>query len=213
MTNDHAASVQGTALRIAKLGSDGKPLVGANNCYATTAFTRLSFTPEYSEGDEIEEKAADGSVCVYYEMPSTLKRVVLELAICAPDPEIIEILAGGTILKQTTETMGWQAPAIGSITNPNGISIEVWSRAIVGGKMAATNPYWRWVFPWTQMRMSGERVLENGAMANVFEGWGVGNGPWATGPAKDWTYSSDSAFQYARGTALPTGMPGYVVVA
>lgn len=213
MASDHAASVQGVALRVAKLGIDGQPVAGASSAYATSSFMRLSFTPEYAEGDEIEEKSADGGVCIAYTMPSTLKRVTLELSICAPDPELYEILGGGTILMESTNPVGWAAPAIGTDPNPNGVSIEVWSRAIVGGKPAAGTPYWRWVFPYVRTRMSGERVLENGAMANVFSGWGTGNEPWDTGPGGDWNYGSESAYQFARDDAIPAGMPGYVTVA
>lgn len=220
MANDHAASVQGVALRVCKLNIDSEPAAGSDTCYVTSAFTRVSFTPEYTEGEEIEEKAADGTPCVYFETPSALKRVSIEVAICHPDPELYSILAGGSALTDGADTIGWKSPLAGEIANELGLSVEVWSKAIVGGKLAAGRPYWHWVFPWVQLRMTGERVLENGAMANVFSGWGVGNAAWDPGPvaAEDptaWPYDSDAAFQYARSTAYPTitGGGGYVTVA
>lgn len=209
MATDHAASVQGVALRVCKLDIDSKPAAGSDTAFVTSAFTRVSFTPEYTEGEEIEEKAADGTACVYFETPSALKRVSLEIAICHPDPELYSILAGGTSLVDGPDIVGWKSPLAGEIANELGISVEVWSKAIVGGKLAAGLPYWHWVFPWVQLRMTGERVLENGAMANVFSGWGVGNAAWDPGPvlASDptaWDYDTDAAFQYARAAEYPT---------
>lgn len=204
MPSDYAASVQGVALRVSSLGTTGAPALGAGAAFTTTAFMRLGFTPEYVDGDEVEEKAANGSVCVYYKMPDVLKRCTISLAICSPEPELTKLLVGGTVLLDGQEPVGYAAPAIGVDPNPNGVAVEVWSRAVVAGKMAATNPYWRWVFPFGQFKMTGERALENGMMANEFEGWSVGNTAWGTGPAGDWTYGADKAFQYARDDNFPT---------
>lgn len=212
MATDHAASVQGVGLRVTKLGPTGAPLTGASNAFVTNAFMSMSFTPEYTEGDEIEEKGADGSVCVYFKLPDVLKRVTFELAICSPDPELTEILVGGETLEDGGSVVGWAAPATGVEATPNGVSLELWSRAIVAGKPAAVNPYWRWVFPYTQMRLTGDRTLENGMMANTFEGWGVGNTYWGDGPQNDWDYTTDSAYQYARAASFPSGINAYQAV-
>lgn len=65
-TQDYAASVQGVAVRITALQSNGALSTTAGDSIVTSAFTRVSFTPEYEEGDEITEKGADGAVCVTY---------------------------------------------------------------------------------------------------------------------------------------------------
>ena len=106
---------------------------------------------------------------------------------------------------------GWAAPLQGTIPVPNGVAIEVWSRAILGGRPAAVNPFWRWVLPYALTKMNGERVLENGAMANVFDGSSLGNVGFGTGPAKDWLFPSTSAIVYARDSAAATA-EGYFVV-
>src|SRR3954469_4413714 len=98
MPQDYAASVQGVSLRITRLDGSGNLLGGPTDSYTTTAFIRVSFTPEYEEGDEITEKAAAGTVCISFKAPDTLKRVNLEIAICDPDPEISAMLSGGLVL-------------------------------------------------------------------------------------------------------------------
>lgn len=215
MAQDYAASVAGTHIRVTRLNPDGTPATGQNASYVTTAFMSVSMTPEYEEGDEFTQKAADGTVCATYKAPDTLKRVTLEVAICNPDPEFTEIISGGVLLTGDTDTesIGWAAPEIGKDALPNGVAIEVWSRAIIDGKPASTNPYWHWLFPYAIMRPGGDRVIENGMLANSFEGYSVGNEGFGDGPAAPlWPHISDRASAFARTASVPTGT-GYQAVA
>jgi len=169
-TQDYAASVQGVAIRVTRLDASGNLLTEPGDSYTTSAFLRASFTPEYEEGDEIVEKSADGTVCVSYKAPDTLKRITMELAICEPDPELTALLSGGLLLRKNfgtfaspdNESIGWAAPAVGDDPAGNGVAIEVWSFAVKDGKRATTNPYFYWVFPYAKLRQSGDRVIENG---------------------------------------------------
>ena len=212
MANDHAASLQGVALRVCKLNADGTPVVGTETAWQTNAFTKFGFTPQYTSGTDIEEKAADGSVCVYYRTPDVLKSVNFTLTICNPDPELTALLTGGTVLGSPGSPLGYAAAAIGEDATPNGVALEVWSRAIVDGRMAPVNPYWRWIFPYARMKFSGDRTMETGSMGSAFEGWGYGNAQYGTGAAGDWAYTTASAFQYARASAAPLGVDNYLPV-
>ena len=211
MAQNYAASVTGVAIRATRLNANGSTVTGASASYVLNKFSRVSFTPEYEEGDEFTEKTAGGEVCVTYKSPDTLKRVNLEVAICDPDPEFTELIAGGVLLSAGGNSVGYAAAVTGADALPNGASLEVWSRAISGGMVAPTNPYFRWVFPYVQLRPTGERVIENGVMANVFEGFGLGNATWGDGPQNDWTFSAytDRAYAYARVATAPTGLNGY----
>lgn len=280
MTQSYAASVQGVAIRACRLASNGTPATGATASYVMPAFIRVSFTPEYEEGEEIQEKDAAGNLCVYYKALDTLKRVTLELSICEPDPELTEILAGGTLLAATTGTsstlaanasigdttiqvtanigtgsftietesvyvyqvtgastpftaylqspltaahtsttaitatatnVGWAAPLVGTSGNANGCGLEVWSNAVYNSRRAGALPYFRWVFPYVQLQPTGERAIENGLMANVFSGYGLGNASFDDGPANDWDFISDRPYQYARVATAPSTR-GYVTV-
>lgn len=286
MSQDHAASVQGVCIRATRLAADGTPATGDFASYVMEAFIRATFTPDYEEGEEISEKGANGLLCVYYKANDTLKRVTLEVAICEPDPEMTELLAGGTLLAATTGTastvatggsdvgdssfpvtanigvgsftvgtggteetvfvtgvtgaatpftayvqfpltqahlateavtpvstnVGYAAPATGVDPTPDGVALEVWSYAVSNSRRAGTYPYFRWVFPSCQLRPTGDRAIENGLMANVFSGYGVGNALFGAGPAGDWPFPSDRAYQYARDSDAPIGERGYVTV-
>jgi hypothetical protein len=218
-TQDYAASIQGVSIRVTRLDSAGTLLNGPGDSYTTSAFIRVSFTPEYEEGDEITEKAADGTVCVVYQSPDTLKRITMELAICEPDPELTQLLSGGLLLRKNLGTfaspdrksVGWSAPAVGDDPAGNGVAIETWSFAIKDGKKSATMPYFHWVFPYVKLRQSGDRVIENGMLANTFEGYGLGNTLFGSGLDERWEFpvATERAYSYARSTWAPTGHNGF----
>lgn len=213
MAYDYASSILGKYIRVTSLDTDGTAVLGAEATYQTPAIISVSFTPEYEEGDEFTQKAADGTVCVTFKAPDTLKRVTLEVAVCDPDPMLTEKLAGGVLLTDGVDgagdPVGWAAPNIGEDAMPNGVAVEVWSQAVVNGKPAATNPYWHFIFPYAVLRQGGDRVIENGILGTSFEGWGVGNDAFDGALAPVWPYQTDRAYAYARTATVPTTR-GYV---
>lgn len=218
-TQDYAASVQGAAIRVSRLDSVGNLMTGPMDSYTTSSFIRVSFTPEYEEGDEITEKAADGTICVSFKAPDTLKRVTMEIAICDPDPEFTALVSGGLLLTRqltpgdqgTTKSVGWAAAQVGEDPSRDGVAVEVWSYAVQNGKKAAVNPYFHWIFPYVKVRQSGDRVIENGLLANTFEGFGLGNINFGAGPDGRWEWPSvaDRPYMFARVDWAPIGYKGF----
>lgn len=214
MAQDYAASISGVVLRVTRLNTDGTLATGASACYVTDAFMRVSFTPEIEEGDEISEKNAQGLVCVSYKAPDTLKNISMELAICEPDPELTWLMTGGSLFTSGGQVVGYSGPETGVDANPNGVAVEVWSYAIASGSRRPVNPYYQWVFPSVKLVPSGDRVIENGALANAFSGTGVANTGFGDGPGTvaPWAYTTVSPYQYARVASAPIGSKGFVTV-
>lgn len=218
-TQEYAASIQGVSIRVTRLDSAGNLMTGPADSYTTSAFMRISFTPEYEEGDEITEKGANGVVCVTYKAPDTLKRITMELAICEPDPELSALLSGGLLLRKNigtsgdvnTKSVGWAAPGVGDDPAGNGVAIEAWSHAVKDGKRAGVLPYFHWIFPYAKFRQSGDRVIENGLMANTFEGYGLGNASFQSGIDGRWEFplAAERPYAYARTDWAPTGLSGF----
>jgi hypothetical protein len=218
-TQEYAASIQGVSIRVTRLDSAGNLMGGAGDSYTTSAFMRISFTPEYEEGDEITEKGANGVVCVTYKAPDTLKRITMELAICEPDPELSALLSGGLLLRKNlgtdaepnTKSIGWAAPGVGDDPAGNGVAVEAWSHAVKDGKKAGVLPYFHWIFPYAKFRQSGDRVIENGLLANTFEGYGLGNATFKSGIDGRWEFpvAAERPYAYARTTWAPTGLNGF----
>ena len=220
-TQEYAASIQGVSIRVTRLDATGNLLNNPGDSYTTQAFLRVSFTPEYEKGDEITEKAADGTVCIVYQSPDTLKRITMELAICEPDPELTQLISGGLLLRKNVgsyaspdrKSVGWSSPAVGDDPASNGVAIEAWSFAIKGGKKSATMPYFHWVFPYAKLRQSGARVIENGLLANMFEGYGLGNSAFGSGQDGRWEFpvATERPYSYARANWAPTGRNGFYI--
>lgn len=218
-TQDYSASVQGVAIRVTRLTSTGALMTGPMDSYTTSSFIRVSFTPEYEEGDEITEKRADGTVCVSFKAPDTLKRVTMEIAICEPDPEFTALVSGGLLLTKqltpgddaTIKSVGWASGQVGEDPSRDGVAVEVWSYAVQNGKKAAVNPYYLWVFPYVKVRQSGDRVIENGLLANTFEGFGLGNINFSSGPDGRWEWpaAADRPYMYGRTSWAPIGYNGF----
>jgi hypothetical protein len=214
-TQEYAASIQGVSIRVTRLDSTGNLLNGPGDSYTTSAFMRVSFTPEYEEGDEITEKNANGVVCVTYKSPDTLKRITMELAICEPDSELSALISGGLLLRKNVngvnQSIGWAAPGVGDDPAGNGIAIEAWSHAIKDGKKASVLPYFHWVFPYAKLRQSGDRVIENGMLATTFEGYGLGNVQFSSGQDGRWEFpvAAERPYSYARADWAPTGLKGF----
>ena len=218
-TQDYAASIQGVSIRVTRLDAAGNLLTGPQDSYTTSAFMRVSFTPEYEEGDEITEKGANGVICVSYKAPDTLKRITMELAICEPDPELSALLSGGLLLRKNVGTaldpnnqsVGWAAPGVGDDPAGNGVAVEAWSHAVTGGKRNGVLPYFHWVFPYAKFRQSGDRVIENGLLANTFEGFGLGNVNFKSGIDGRWEFpvAAERPYAYARSSWAPVGLRGF----
>lgn len=209
---DHANSFQAVAMRVGKLNANSTPTTGSNSAWTSNQFISVGFTPTYQAGADLAQLAADGTVCADYKSPDMLRYAALSVAICNPEPELRQLMGGGIVFTPppgTGAVTGYGAPLPGSVPVPNGISLEVWSRAIVNGKPASTNPYWYWVFPYAQLWPTGETTLENGLPAMVFSGYGYGNASWAPGVDGAWPFTSDRAYQYARAATTPTITNGF----
>lgn len=215
---DGASSIQGLLLRATKLQTSGQ-IDSSWPTLVTNGFITASFSPEFEDGDEINQKAADGSVCVTYKGDDSLTRLSFNLSVCSPDPEATALFAGGSAILDSggTDVIGYSSPASGSKLN-NPVAIEIWSVANVDGKPAANLPYWHWVFPYVKMRFDGTREFGNGLLAWEFSGQAIGNdaltsgGLPSSGAGEDFrTYKSalTNPFSYVRTSGYPSGAQGW----
>lgn len=182
----------------------------------TKGFISASFSPQFEAGDEITEKAADGSICVTYKADDSLTRLDFSLSVCTPDPETTALLAGGeVVLDDDGEVVGYTSVPVGSAVG-NPVAVEIWSIANIGGKPASDKPYWHWVFPYVKVRYEGDREFSNSLLANQYSGQAVGNTALAVSglnpanPSDDFmTYRSAlvNPFTYVRTTGQPDSEP------
>lgn len=211
MANDCLPSIQACAMRVGRLNAAGLVPVGASNSYVTSGLITLTATPEYRDGDDFEVVTACGDLGVNYKDRDRLRRLGVELNVVAPDPELTEIMAGGTVLTSGA-AVGWAAPELMATPQDFGVSIELWSKRLsADGAQDATLPWYRWVLPRVYLRV-GAKNFQNGPMDNPFSGFAVGNGGWGEGPTYDWSVASDRVIQYLPVATIPATQCGYVAV-
>lgn len=201
---DCSGSLQVCALRVTRLEPNGVPDPGAGNIYTTDALVLLTPTAVYTDGDDLEQKNGCGSICMSFKDCDRFKRVDAELQLCAPDPELHELLLGGDLISLAGDSIGFAMPEVGGSCH-DGVSVEAWTKAWDGDSQATERPYWRWVMPRTYWRL-GAKNMENALMTNPLTGFGVENPNFFDGPANDIpdTSVSHRAFYWFRDTALPT---------
>lgn len=206
---DGAGTLFALGLRATKLDPDGKPSVGTNTSYLSDALVKVEIGLEYEDAKQVTQLNGAGVACVNYQAPYTLKRGSIKgLQLCTPDPNLLEFLIGGeTISDSATPTpnqIGYRAPLTGVEETPNGVSLEFWTRAIIGSAMANTLPYFHWVLPRCFLIPAGSWTLGNeSAMLPEFDGYSIQNAGWGTGPQDDFNFPSDRVWQYVREAATP----------
>jgi hypothetical protein len=214
---DHATSVRGYAMRVSALSVSGTPLTGTSgSVWVTNQFLQVTFTPENEAGEDIANKAADGSLCQILKTPDILKYYNVHIEICNPEPELAVLLAGGATFTNpgSSAVTGFQSLQAGQLTTSGigfGVGIEVWSAAYVNGKPASVNPYWVHAFPLCTLTLTGDRTIENGFIATVFEGFCFGNPNFAPGGGTPTLpIPTDRPYQVDRVPTLPTITNGFV---
>lgn len=195
---DAPASILAEVMRVAKLDATGATPAGATSMYVTDAIVRFTWQPDIEGGLDLTQRKGNGDLCVMTRTADVAKRYTCTLEICAPDPELEQLLTGGVVLTETGATVGYGAPLLGQDPVPNGVSLEIWSKAIEGDVTPATNPLFWWAFPKVKLEKKGTRELSPTILANVFEGYMYENPSWGNGPNNDWTINSDRVYQYQR---------------
>lgn len=215
--NDCAGIVEACALRVARLDENGAPAIGATNLYVSDALVSLAVTPVYAEGTEHEQPNGCGVPVVSYKAPDKFKRVDLRLEIATPDPELQELLVVGfTLLTEGGDTRGFQFPRIGEAYVDHGVSLELWSAAIVDGDQDGAFPWWRSILPKTKNWRPDPRTLDNSVQTTVLLGQGLENTGIGDGPVYDFDALAaeplDAAYQIVRDTDVPAAVCGYQAI-
>lgn len=190
-------------IRIASLDTNGVPLPGASGIYVSDALTKLTLKNVYTDGDTIRETNGAGRPCLNYKADDSFDGVDVDIELCSPDPYIMAMLAGGTVLTDVdAQVPGYAWPPIGSITG-NGVSVEFWCKRIDNDDLDATYPYARWALPKLRRAKIGDKAFEKALQNSILSGRAVENANWFDGPLNDWPAASDRVVQWLPATSMP----------
>lgn len=132
-------------------------------------------------------------------------------------------LAGGSgpAISITTQTeggaasplraVGYAAPAVGVEAKPNGVAVELWSRAVSGGSQVGYN---HWLFPRMSLTLADDGFEFNAEdpLTPTFSGSGSENAAYAGGADGTWEWISNRVYQWVQESTLPTYVPGYATL-
>lgn len=208
MANDCRPQIQACALLVARLDADGAPQVGASNYYVSDALVSLGWTAELKEGEEIEITNACGANLVSYKDCDRLKWLNIEMSLGTPDPELSELLVGGTRLTDGA-AVGYAFPPLNLATCPNGVGLELWSKRVLpGGGLDPTFPYARWILPRVYLQWN-EATFENGPFQPTVQGFAIENLNYEDGPLNDIDVATTRVAQWIPVEDIPTTQCGY----
>lgn len=208
---DNPVQIQGCAIRVARCAADGSTPAGASNMYVSGQFATISFKPVYEAGLEFVPRNACGALTATYLDRDILKRWTVDIELTTPDPELSEILTGGAIVTASGQTIGQLAVPTGLNAPGNGCSLEVWTKAIIGGQQAPTNPWLRYVAPLGYYQDS-DVTITNADSNKVFTGFIVENVNGGNGPNNDYPASMTPMLRSLgrfRDSTIPTAAVGY----
>jgi hypothetical protein len=204
------------AMRAVRLDPSGAILPGASSLYTKTPVL-LAYSPNVPDRERLEQTDGCGNTCVLYlGPPRAVDSVTLRADFCDLDAEWVEMLAGGSIITESYDTIGYLAPT-DSTVNEDGVALEVWSlawagrqRALIGGAPA----YYRHVFPKTTWTV-GEITFSNGVNVIPLSGQAETNENFGTGLAADPFPAdvADSLYGWALVDSIPDVECGYQNVA
>jgi hypothetical protein len=218
-------SLQVCALRVAALDASGAPLPGASNGYVSDSLIQASVSLELETGDDFTLKNGCGAICQTFRDCDRIKRAAVDLELCTLDSELIALLIGaGTLFTDTGtgDAIGYELPS-SAIDCPDGVSLELWTKAWDGASQAAAPflgapSYYHFVFPKVRWQM-GDLTMENEIMSIPLTGIADENpGMDADGPFDDWNADIILAggFTTVGGwfldDTLPTAACGYIAV-
>lgn len=217
---DGRLSIQACAMRICRLNADGSPIYSsATAAWADKAFAKLDITAVIEAGDQFTTKNAGGGITVNYRDCDTIRWADLSLEVLRPDPEFMELTINGSLYTLSGNTIGFQFPQLAGGSDsytpcldcPNPVSIEVWSKAVLGNVQATTDPFIRWLLPLAFLH-EGNQAFANSPQSFMFAGWAGENPNYGDGPFSDWTddqtttgnpLDSTRYLQYVNTPALP----------
>lgn len=156
------SAIKACRLRIVRLDSCGRPVVGARSVLTSKGFVSVTATADIEEGEEFLVKNACGEPCINEKDCSFLKRYNLEINFCKVDPAGVELTTGQRlVLNDDGDGAGFGLGE--TIQCDEGFSLELWQKLTNKDCDASGDPEWfYWSFPFLNNGTLGDLTFENG---------------------------------------------------
>lgn len=165
-------------------------------------FVTQAFAPEGAV--ELLVKSVQASVAITI-AAGNLEQVFVDSGVIVPGGNLpsVDTTAG------PGSATGYQAPALGNVSNPNGVSLEFFEEAIVGGYRASTLPFYRHVLPRVTNMHAMPKDFTNANLQTLLDGQAFQNPNWGLGPMNDFQFDSSKIYQAVRCGAQIVPKPSF----
>lgn len=149
--------IQARVARLIKLDVCGNPVTGASSAVVVTdGFVSINPSPQYLDGEEHQQRKANGALCVYQKDPSELTRVDLTINWCVLDPDALVVITGERLL--TTNAVSGTGVAYGEGQLTSRFSLEVW-QPITGSAACDASGNQQYVY-WAFMNVGNSKIQD-----------------------------------------------------
>lgn len=208
MATKRYSTIKGRVARIIRLDECGVPVLGSKSVVVTAGFIRVGLAFVWDDGEEYQQKNANGDYCYDEQDTPRLRRVDPTVDFCQVDPDAFEITTGARLLMDATDAVGW---AVNGDPSVEAFSLEVWSKVAGSGACAAGGQQYVYTaLPFIKNGKLGDFNLENAGATFQIAGQGQGaNAAWGDSPG-----SADAVTgSTTTGSAAVTGVAGYALSA
>jgi hypothetical protein len=175
--------VRGKRMRVTALDECGNPPAPQEECsvVVTKGFITVSLTAETSDGDDIEQKNADGDLCVSDRSRDQFKWWNVEAEFCEVDPALL------TMMSNANPETDWNDNLVGVRSyqgaTEGSFGLEVWT-GVPGTDCLPGEPstFGYFLLPFVIPGVLGDITIENGAATFTINGRTRGSGGWGVGP-------------------------------
>lgn len=169
-------------MRATRVDECGAPVEGTCSQVVTDGWVSSQYSPEIAEGEEIEVRKADGTLCVSDQGCPELKWITVEIHFCSVDPDLFSMMTGyTTVLDYAGVSVGNRISS--EVQCDSGIALEIWSD--LPGQVCTTTGqklYGYFLAPWLINMIIGDFTIENDAVDFVLTGRTQVGSTWGTGP-------------------------------
>lgn len=176
-TNAHCfAPVLGKRLRITQLNDAGDVPPNAKQV-TTEGFITVTLSPQISEGTEIVQRNANGSICVSEKMADSFTRMTVQIQYCG-------VLPGALTLTTIAEPYRDANSELSGFTLPEGELTEKFAVELWTGVSGESGSFGYMLLPFVQGGLVGEISVdsENAINFTLNNAYTKGGNAWGTGP-------------------------------
>lgn len=179
MPNTVWPSIRSHVVRATKLDACGAPVIGPKSTLVSDGHISIKNSPQYEDGEETNQKGANGKLIVKDKAPDQLKYINSEIVFAKVDPELFNLVTGQPIvLDHSGAAVGIR---LGATIDTN-VAIETWTDVPGTACGADGKLYGYALLPFLKGGRLGDFSFENALATFTVTMRTEENSPWAKGP-------------------------------